>query len=233
MKSRILIIEDDQDIREGIRIILESEGFVVDEVENGTEGLKALSANTDLVILDILMPGMDGIRTCELIRRTSNAPVLFLTAKSSEDDKIAGLMAGGDDYMTKPFSNSELLVRVKALLRRYRVYKGKDDIDIETERIIEYSGIKINEHRNEVFVNDREVNLSDIEYGILLMLMKNPGRTYSAQAIYEGVWREPYFYSSNSTIMVHIRKLRVKIENNPQEPEHIRTVWGKGYRFEK
>lgn len=232
MSARILIIEDDSDIREGIRIILESEGYEVIEASNGNEGLLHVNKGTDLIILDIMMPGMNGIKTCEMIRKVSNVPVLFLTAKSRETDKIQGLMAGGDDYMTKPFSYSELLVRVKALLRRYKIYKGKEELEEGEERKIERSGIMINQDRNEVFKNGQEINLSDIEYGILLMLMKQPGRIFSAQTLYEGVWKEPYFYSSNSTIMVHIRKLRVKIEDNPQEPAHIKTVWGKGYRFE-
>lgn len=232
MGSNILIIEDDKDIREGIKIILESEGYTVAEASNGADGLALVDNSTDLIILDIMMPGMNGIRTCEKIRSISNAPVLFLTARTSESDKIIGLMAGGDDYMTKPFSYSELLGRVKALIRRYRIYKGKEERDGEGDRIIERAGISINNDRNEVFVDGEELNLSDIEYGILLMLMKNPGRIYSAQELYEGVWKEPYFYTSNSTVMVHIRKLRVKIEKDPQQPEHIRTVWGKGYRFE-
>lgn len=232
MSANILIIEDDADIREGIRIILEGEGYSVVEASNGSEGLQLMDNSTDLVILDIMMPGMDGIRTCEMIRRVSNVPVLFLTARSAEADKLEGLMAGGDDYMTKPFSYSELLVRVNALIRRFRVYRGKDENRPDHERRIERGGIMINEGRNEVYKNGAEVNLSDIEYGILLMLMKTPGRIYSAQELYEGVWNEPYFYTSNSTVMVHIRKLRVKIEDDPQEPVHIRTMWGKGYRFE-
>ncbi|MBQ3290786.1 MAG: response regulator transcription factor [Mogibacterium sp.] len=232
MNSKILIIEDDSDIREGIRIILESEGYIVSEASSGSEGLELLDKSTDLIILDIMMPGMNGIKTCEMIRKVSNVPILFLTAKSRESDKIQGLMAGGDDYMTKPFSYSELLVRITALLRRYRIYKGKAEIGEGEERKIERSGILINEDRNEVFKNGNEINLSDIEYGILLTLMKHPGRIFSAEELYEEVWKEDYLYSSNSTVMVHIRKLRVKIEDDPQEPSHIKTVWGKGYRFE-
>lgn len=232
MNSKILIIEDDSDIREGIRIILESEGYIVSEASSGSEGLELLDKSTDLIILDIMMPGMNGIKTCEMIRKVSNVPILFLTAKSRESDKIQGLMAGGDDYMTKPFSYSELLVRITALLRRYRIYKGKAEIGEGEERKIERSGILINEDRNEVFKNGSEINLSDIEYGILLTLMKHPGRIFSAEELYEEVWKEDYLYSSNSTVMVHIRKLRVKIEDDPQEPSHIKTVWGKGYRFE-
>lgn len=232
-RANILIIEDDADIREGVRILLESEDFNVKEAENGASGLKLLAGDTDLVILDVMMPGMSGLRTCEEIRKVSYVPVLFLTAKSQESDKLIGLMAGGDDYLSKPFSYSELLGRVKALLRRYQVYRGKAEGTKETEeKYLERSGIRLNEEFNEVFVHGQEKELSDIEYHILLLMMRYPRKIFSAQNLYESVWNEPYFYSCNSTVMVHIRKLRVKIEKDPQKPEYIKTVWGKGYRFE-
>lgn len=231
-QERVLIVEDDADIREGIRILLESEQYDVREAENGRKGLEMLSADTDLIILDIMMPGMSGLRTCEEIRKRSNVPVLFLTAKAQESDKLIGLMAGGDDYLTKPFSYAELLGRVKALTRRYRIYRGKDmPEEEETERWITRDGIRLNEGFNEVSVNGKSIDLSDIEYKILRLLMKYPGKIFSAQNLYESVWEEPYFYSCNSTVMVHIRKLRVKIENDPKNPAYIRTIWGKGYRF--
>lgn len=234
MESKILIIEDDKDIREGIRIILTSEGYSVDEAENGIEGLKKLNSDTDLVILDVIMPGMSGIKTCEEIRKISNVPVLFLTAKSSDSDKLIGLMAGGDDYVTKPFSFSELLGRVKALLRRYMLYRGKANAPVEApaDTFIERSGIKIHEHYNQVWMEGEEIDLTEIEYKILYLLMKYPGKIFSARNIYESVWEEDYLCSSNGTVMVHIRKLRLKIEKYPNEPQHIKTLWGKGYRFE-
>ncbi|MBE6042149.1 MAG: response regulator transcription factor, partial [Clostridiales bacterium] len=227
MSSRILIIEDDADIRDGIRLMLESEGYEITCAGGGSEGLTKLDNDFDLVILDVMMPGMDGFRTCEMIRRVSTVPILFLTAKSSDSDKVKGLSAGGDDYLTKPFSHSELVGRVKALVRRYRIYKGRPENTEDGIHITEKGGIVINEDYNEVTVDGREVNLSDIEYGILLLLMKSPGKIFSAEKIYESVWHDPYLYSSNSTVMVHIRKLRVKIEKDPQEPVHIKTVWGK------
>ena len=231
-KKLILLIEDDVDIREGVRILLESEGYLVEEAGNGTEGLNMLSQQTGLVILDIMMPGISGIKTCEEIRKRSNVPVLFLTARSLESDKLIGLMAGGDDYLAKPFSYSELLGRVKALLRRYYVYRGKDEKDEEEkEDYIERAGIRISETFNEISVKGKNVDLTDTEYNILLLLMQYPGKIFSAQNLYESVWNEPYFYCCNGTIMVHIRKLRVKIEENPHEPRYIQTVWGKGYRF--
>ncbi|MCI8284026.1 MAG: response regulator transcription factor [Firmicutes bacterium] len=232
-KSNILIIEDDDDIREGIRILLENEGYYIKEACEGQQGLDILDEKTDLVILDIMMPGMNGLRTCEEIRKISIVPILFLTAKSQESDKLIGLIAGGDDYLTKPFSYSELLGRVKALLRRYQVYKGKVEESEEIEeKFIELSGVKINEGFNEVHMNGEEKELSNIEYNILLLMMRNPGRVFSAQHIYEKIWNEPYFYNCSNTVMVHIRNLRVKIEKDPKKPEIIKTVWGKGYKFE-
>ncbi|MCD8155724.1 MAG: response regulator transcription factor [Clostridiales bacterium] len=230
--ERILLVEDDAEIREGVRILLESEGYQVSEAENGRSGLNLLNDKTDLVILDIMMPGMSGLRTCEEIRKVSNVPVLFLTAKVQESDKLIGLMAGGDDYLTKPFSYAELLGRVKALLRRYKVYMGKANNDAQPDHYIEISGIKVNRDFNEVFVNNEEKMLSDIEYHILLLMMSHPKKIFSAQNLYESVWNEPFFYTCNSTVMVHIRKLRVKTEADPQEPVYIKTVWGKGYKFD-
>ncbi len=231
--ANILIIEDDEDIREGVRILLEGEDYNVIEAENGRKGLQLLDDSIDLVILDIMMPGMSGLRTCEEIRKISYVPVLFLTAKTQESDKLIGLMAGGDDYLSKPFSYTELLGRVKALLRRYHIYKGKpgNQDELDDSNYIRYGDIKIHTIFNEVYVNGQEKNLSDIEYQILLVLIKHPNKIFSAQLLYETVWKEPYLYSSNSTVMVHIRRLRVKIEPNPQHPIYIKTVWGKGYKF--
>lgn len=231
--AKILIIEDEDDIREGIRILLESEDFTVEEAGDGIKGLSKLDSDTDLVILDVMMPGISGIMTCKEIRQKSYVPILFLSAKSQEEDKTVGLLAGGDDYLTKPFSYAELLARVKALLRRYYLYKGKDiSAPDAPESILSRGEFHLNTVYNELFIGNRRVELTDIEYQILLLLMKHPGRVFSAQNIYESVWNEPYFYVSNGTVMVHIRKLRVKVEENPQEPAHIKTVWGRGYRFE-
>ena len=231
---KILVIEDDADIREGVRILLESEGFLVDEAENGETGLRKLYEDISLVILDIMMPGMSGIRVCEEIRKKSFVPILFLTAKAQESDKLLGLMAGGDDYLPKPFSYAELLGRVKAQVRRYTVYSNSPDEPQGQERAeyIESGGIRIHTVFNEVTVNGKTVELTDIEYHILLLMMQNKGKIFSAQNLYESIWNEPYFYNCNGTVMVHIRKLRVKIEANSQEPVYIKTVWGKGYRFE-
>ena len=228
---KILLIEDDSDIREGVRVLLESEGYRIAEAENGRQGLDMLDEDTDMIILDIMMPGISGIRTCEEIRKISYVPVLFLTAKSQESDRLLGLMAGGDDYLPKPFSYAELLGRVKALLRRYCVYQGKNK-GTEEDAWIERGGIRISTSSMEAMVDGKPVELSGIEYQILYLLMKYPGKIFSTENIYGSVWQEPFFYGSSNTVMVHIRKLRMKVEKNPQRPEHICTVWGKGYRFE-
>lgn len=231
-QNKILLIEDDADIREGVRILLESEKFAITEAEDGKKGLDLLDSNIDLVILDIMMPGMSGLRVCEEIRKTSNVPILFLTAKTQESDKLIGLMAGGDDYLPKPFSYSELLARVKSLIRRYKVYQGKNDVLASPDKWIESGGIKINTVYNDVYINGVQADLPNIEYKMLLLLMSHPHKIFSAQNIYESVWQEPYFYNSSNTVMVHIRSLRLKIEDDAQSPKHIKTVWGKGYRFE-
>lgn len=233
-QATILLIEDDADIREGIRILLESENYSVLEANNGRAGLELLTNYVDLIILDIMMPGISGLKTCEEIRKISYVPILFLTAKSSESDKLLGLMAGGDDYLAKPFSYAELLGRVKALLRRYQVYSGKGATNQQTDKdtMITIRNICINENFNEVWVNGEEVDLTELEYKILLLMMRQPKKVFSAQNLYESIWKEPYLYTSNSTVVVHIRKLRMKIEKVPESPEYIKTVWGKGYRFE-
>ncbi len=218
MRGSILVIEDNEDIREAVRILLENESYAITEAENGAEGLKLLTGDTDLVILDIMMPGMSGLRTCEEIRKVSNMPVLFLTAKARESDKLAGLIAGGDDYMTKPFSYAELLGRVRALIRRYHQYRGKESMkEQEDPEYLETGELRIHRKYNEVWVRGQQGDLTEIEYRILLLMMKNPKKIFSAQNLYESIWNEPYFYHCSSTVMIHIRRLRVKIEEWPED----------------
>lgn len=229
----ILIVDDDTEIREGTQVLLEGEGYRTLTAENGEKALEMLSSTVDLVILDVMMPGLSGIQVCKQIREISQAPVLFLTAKAQESDKILGLMAGGDDYLCKPFSYGELMGRVKALLRRYCVYRGKGQTgSVDQDSILTAGKIRLDLTCNQVWVEGEEVELTDIEYKILRLLAQNPQRIFSTQQIYEHVWEEPYFYISNGTVMVHIRKLRVKLEKDPQNPQLIKTLWGKGYRFE-
>ena len=232
--TTILIIEDDADIREGVRILLESEGYSVQEAGSGSEGLQKLQEQNeagpvDLILLDIMLPDISGLKICEEIRKTSYVPILFLTAKAMESDKLIGLMVGGDDYLTKPFSYSELLGRVKALLRRYQVYSGCSEKSDEEKAYLELAGIRIHTSINEVYVNGTEVSLTELEYQILRLLMQHPKKIFSAQNLYESIWSEPYFYNCNGTVVVHIRKLRVKLEEDPGNPQYIKTVWGKGY----
>lgn len=232
--TKIMIIEDDADIREGVRILLESEGYFVTEAENGTQGLSHFDESFSLIILDVMMPGISGLKTCEEIRKISVVPILFLTAKSNESDKLIGLLAGADDYLVKPFSYAELLGRVKALLRRYQIYNNDPACLYAQQKdsIITIENISVSEKFNEVYVDDKLIDLTETEYKILVLLMKYPKKIFSARNIYESVWNEDYLYSSNNTVMVHIRKIRSKIEKHPDEPEHIKTVWGRGYRFE-
>ena len=228
----ILLVEDDPDIRDGVRILLAGEGYHILEAENGARALEVFGPEVDLVILDVMMPGMSGLRVCEELRKSSTVPILFLTAKSQESDKLLGLTVGGDDYLPKPFSFAELSARVKALLRRYCVYQGKAQAGVRVEeQMLCAGGVRLALDYNRVWVDGQEVNLTDTEYKILRLLMQNPRQIFPVQALYEKVWNEPYFYVSNGTVMVHIRNLRVKIEKAPQNPKRVCTVWGKGYRF--
>ncbi len=229
----ILVVEDDADIREGIRILLGGEGYTVLETGSGEEALRLINDAVDLVILDIMLPGISGLKVCEELRKVSNVPILFLTAKAQESDKTIGLMAGGDDYLAKPFSYAELIARVRAQLRRYVVYRGKkQDLTIDADQILTSGRMKLALDRNEVWKDGVPLDLTEIEYKILALLIQHPQRIFSTNVIYEKVWEEPYVYSANSTIMVHIRKLRTKIEDDPQYPKYIKNVWGKGYRYE-
>ncbi len=233
MPSRILVADDNAEIREILRILLSNEGYEIIEAKDGTDVLKLFDSSIDLLILDIMMPNMNGYQTCLKIRETSNVPILFLTAKGLDSDKTLGFSSGADDYLSKPFSYSELTARVKALLRRWQVYKGKDTLPNtnEVEQLV-VDGISLNLNQNTVTINNKEIELTDIEFRILNVLMNNPKQIFSAANLYEKVWNEPYFYSANNTIMVHIRNLRKKIEDDPANPKYVKTIWGKGYRFE-
>ncbi len=230
MKTQtVLIVDDNEEIREGIRILLESEAYRVIEAKDGQEALSQFTDDVDMLILDIMMPGQSGLRVCEEIRKTSNVPILFLSAKGHDSDKMMGLMIGADDYLPKPFSYPELLGRVKALLRRYTVYKGKKEQAVQ-DRAISLDGLTIRENDTQVTLNGKEIKLTETEYQILLLLAANRRQTFSTQEIFERVWNSMYTISSNGTVMVHIRKLRMKIEDDPQNPKFVKTVWGKGYR---
>ncbi len=230
MSATILIVDDDAEIRELLELLLSGEGYAVRQAENGEAALAMLDAGIDLVILDVMMPGLSGYKTCARIRETSNVPILFLTARGMDTDLTLGFSAGGDDYLSKPFSNAELLSRVKALLRRYHVYGGK--AETREDGFFSAHGLRVNRRFNEVFKNGRELALTELEYQMLRLMFEYRGKIFSAENLYESVWGEPYFSVSANTVMVHIRKLRAKIEDDPQNPEIVKTVWGKGYRVE-
>lgn len=231
MQTKILIVDDNSEIREVLHILLGGEGYTVAEAKNGAEALEMIQADAfDLIILDIMMPGIDGYHTCMEIRKSSNAPILFLSAKSQEGDKMLGFLSGGDDYLAKPFSYNELVSRVRALIRRYRIYRGKKETDRIQETILRFHNLEINETSGTVLRENKTVDLTDTEFAVLLLLVKNRHQIFSAERLYETVWGEPYYYGANNTVMVHIRNLRRKIERDPKNPELIRTVWGRGYR---
>ncbi|OWR27186.1 DNA-binding response regulator [Saccharibacillus sp. O23] len=230
----ILIADDNDEIREIVRILLESENYRVLEAADGEEAVRQVAEyleRIDLVILDIMMPVKSGFKACMEIRQSTSAPILFLTAKTQDSDKYMAFSAGSDDYMSKPFSYTELVYRVKALLRRYYVYRGKEKAETPDTRI-QIGDLTLDTVSREVGIGGREIVLTEIEYKILLLMAQNPRKIFSAQNLYESVWEEPYFYSCNNTVMVHIRNLRKKTEANPQEPKLIKTVWGKGYRID-
>ena len=211
-------------------LLLHCEGYETAEASNGKEVLEQMDHTVDLVILDVMMPEMNGYMICAEIRKRYTVPILFLTAKTQDSDKTMGFSAGGDDYLVKPFSCNELIHRVRAILRRYYVYGAKK---AEENNIIYCCGnIEIDTSRCHVTADGKEVILTDIEYRILLLLASHPKRIYSTQNIYECIWNEPYTYSSNNTVMVHIRNIRRKLGDDPQNCHTIRTVWGKGYRIE-
>ena len=233
---RILLVDDDPHIQAANEAFLKKNGYQIYRAENGADALAiASTAALDAVVLDVDMPGMDGVSVCRRLRELSGVPVIFLSAYAQTDDRIRGLMAGGDDYLAKPFSFAELSARVKALLRRYCVYQGKDQAEPHHPRpdaqMLELHGVRIALDCNRVWVDEQEADLTETEYKILKLLMQSPQRIFPVQVIYETVWGEPYFYVSNGTVMVHIRNLRMKVEHNPQNPQRICTVWGKGYRF--
>lgn len=225
--KKILFADDDPEIREVLRLLLTSEGYAVVEASSGREVLERLDGSVDLVILDVMMPDLGGYAVCAEIRKRSAVPVLFLTAKGQDSDKTMGFSVGGDDYLVKPFSYPELLARVKGLLRRYQVYRGKPET---VQEEAEWCGLRVSLTANMVWRNDRELDLTDTEWRILRMLVQNRGKIFSMENLYESVWKETYFPSSSNTVMVHIRRLREKVEDDPRHPEYIKTVWGKGYR---
>lgn len=226
----ILICDDDADIRAALKIYLSSEGYNLFEAENGAQALEiAAREPLHLILLDVMMPAMDGIAATARLRQTSNVPIILLTAKSEDSDKVLGLNVGADDYVTKPFNPVELLARVKSQLRRYAQLGGMPDAGGHQ---LQVGGVCLDDETKTVTVDGTPIALTPIEYNILRLLMQNPGRVYSSTQIYELVWNEPAL-GSESAVAVHIRHLREKIEIDPSQPRYLKVVWGLGYKMEK
>ena len=226
-KDRILIVDDEQEIRELIEIYLRNEDFEVEKAGTGLEALKIIQEKKiDLIILDIMMPIVNGIDACIKIREQHNIPIIMLSAKVEDADKILGLSVGADDYLAKPFNPLELVARVKAQLRRFK----KLNTSTTTYQVLEEGVLRLDLEAGKVYKNEHEVNLTPIEYSILKLLWTHKGVVFKIETIYERVWQQEYF-ANNNTVMVHIRKLREKIEDNPRLPDYIFTVWGVGYKF--
>jgi DNA-binding response OmpR family regulator len=227
----ILICDDDKDIVSALEIYLTSEGYQTVSAYNGEEALAAVqSQSIDLILMDIMMPKMDGIRATAKLRENGNIPIILLTAKSEDTDKVLGLNIGADDYITKPFNPVEVIARVKSQLRRYTTLGGKRQT--EASHVLRNGSIALDDEAKTVTVDGEGVNLTPIEYNILLLLMRNPGRVYSTAQIYEQVWNDPAVGSEN-TVAVHIRHLREKIEIDPANPRYLKVVWGLGYKMER
>jgi len=225
--NTILVADDDSEIRDVIHVYLRNEGYQVLEAADGQEALSTIQTTSiQLVILDVMMPQMDGITACLKIREISNIPIIMLSAKQEDIDKITGLTTGADDYMIKPFNPLELLARVKAQLRRQSLI-GKEEFN----SLLIIKNLIIDKNKHSVKLNGMEVSLTPLEFAILTLLASRLGQVYSSEQIYESVWKEPYGYSDN-TVMVHIRNLREKLEENPREPLYIKTVWGVGYKVD-
>ena len=228
MNNTILVVDDEKEIRNLIEIYLKNEGYEVIKAKDGKEAIDILkNKNIQLMILDIMMPKMDGMEVCKIIRQSMNIPILMLSAKSEDMDKIQGLMTGADDYMTKPFNPLELSVRVKALLRRayyFNSYNKEDIITIEN--------LVIDKSKHIVKVEDNEIPLTSTEFDILYLLASNRGKVFSSEEIFKKVWREDY-YQSNNTVMVHMSRIREKLEKHINGNKIIHTVWGVGYKIEK
>lgn len=228
----ILVCDDDQDIVSALDIYLTSEGYRTVKAYDGLEALKAAEEQpVDLILMDIMMPGLDGIRATAKLRETHNVPIILLTAKSEDADKVLGLNIGADDYITKPFNPIEVIARVKSQLRRYTSLGGKSGGG-DNNKLLTNGGVALDDSAKSVTVDGDRVSLTPLEYNILLLLMKNPGRVFSTSQIYELVWNDPSL-GSESTVAVHIRHLREKIEIDPANPRYIKVVWGLGYKMEK
>ncbi len=225
---KILLVDDDKDIRNLIKLYLANENYEIIEAQDGYDALEKIDHTFDLVLLDSMMPKMDGVQTCVNIRKKYTLPIVFLKAKSEDMDKYTGFSSGADDYITKPFNPIDLMARVKAHIRRYRDYAGQN---VDVDEII-MGDLKVNLSGKTVQKSGEDIKLTKIEFAILELFLKNRKRVYSLEQIYTNVWGEESILNAESTVSVHIRNLRSKIENDLTNPTYIKTVWGSGYRVD-
>jgi two-component system response regulator VanR len=226
--EKILIIEDDEDIRDILRVYLEGQSYEIWEAENGAEAMKQLAKQPDLIILDLMLPDTDGLSICKSIRKKYHYPIIMITAKSADQDKILGLSYGADDYITKPFNPLEVVARVKAQLRRYKEYAE----NITDTEIIYHKGLTLNQKSKQVNINGREIRLTPTEFKVLEVLLQRKGEVLSGEELFHFIWEDEYYSKSTNTITVHIRNLREKMGDSSEKPEYIKTVWGVGYIIE-
>lgn len=232
-ETNILVVDDEQEIADLVEIYLVSDGYKVFKASNAQDGLDILNKeDIHLCLLDIMMPGMNGLEMCKKIRETNNIPIIMLSAKSTDLDKILGLGTGADDYVVKPFNPLELTARVKSQLRRYTQLNPNSNVHETVKNEISIRGLTINKDNHKVTVYDEEVKLTPIEFDILYLLASNPGKVFSTDEIFEKVWNEKV-YEANNTVMVHIRRLRGKMKEDELQDKIITTVWGVGYKIEK
>ncbi len=232
MAINILVVEDEKTVADLIEVYLKSENYNVLTFHNGHDALQCIEReNIDLALLDVMLPDENGFSLCQQIREKHNFPVIMLTAKDEEVDKITGLTLGADDYITKPFRPLEMVARVKAQLRRFTKYNATEPA--QEENTIVFSGLVLDKDRHECMLNERPLALTPTEFSILWVLASNQGRVVSSEELFQEVWGEKYFTKDNNTVMVHIRHLREKMHDNAQKPKYIKTVWGVGYKIEK
>lgn len=232
-ETSILVVDDEQEIADLVEIYLVSDGYKVFKASNAQEGLDILEKeDIQMVLLDIMMPGMSGLEMCKKIRETNNIPIIMISAKSTDLDKILGLGTGADDYVAKPFNPLEVSARVKSQLRRYTQLNPNSNVHENVKNEISIRGLTINKDNHKVTVYDEEVKLTPIEFDILYLLASNPGKVFSTDEIFEKVWNEKV-YEANNTVMVHIRRLRGKMKEDERQDKIITTVWGVGYKIEK
>ncbi len=234
MTDKILVVDDEKEIADLIELYLQNENYQVFKFYSGKEALLAIeTTELDLAILDIMLPDIDGLYLCQTIRQQKHYPIIMLTAKDDETDKITGLTLGADDYITKPFRPLELMARVKAQLRRYKKYNASQkEAEAEAETLISYSGLVMNIKNHQCLLDEKELSLTPTEFTLLRILLERRGSVVSAEELFHGIWQDDYYTKNNNTITVHIRHLREKMNDTVDNPKYIKTVWGVGYKIE-